>query len=99
MKKRIVYKNKPIYLPFADADYGGDEINELETVQNPFSGQSIALPKFAVAVYDVIMGSNMIAEKYDQVHGSGTSPAWNDVRKGLNWFRQHFAKEYMVLLD
>ena len=65
-QKRIVYKNKPIYLLFADADYGGDEINELETVTNPFSGQSIDMPKFAVAVYDVTMGSNHIAERYDQ---------------------------------
>ena len=98
MKKRIIYKNKPIYLPFKDADYSQDPFG-METVSNPFSGQSIEMPKFAVAVYDVIMGSNMIAEKYDQVHGTGTSPAWNDVRKGLNWFRQYFAKEYMVLLD
>ena len=98
-QKRIMYKNKPIYLPFADADYGGDEINEMETIKNPFSGQSIAMPKFAVAVYDVTMGSNLIAESYDQKHGMGSSPAWKDVRKGLDWFRQHFAKEYMVLLD
>jgi len=94
----IYYKKKTIKLPFKDADYSQDPFG-METVQNPFSGQSIAMPKFAVAVYDVIMGSNMIAEKYDQVHGTGTSPAWKDVRKGLDWFRQHFAKEYMVLLD
>jgi len=98
-QKRIVYKNKPIYLPFADADYGGDSINELETITNPFSGQSIDLPKFAVAVYDVTMGSNHIAERYDQVHGTGSSPAWKDVRKGLDWFRKYFAEQYMVLLD
>jgi hypothetical protein len=24
---------------------------------------------------------------------------WQIVRNGLDWFRQHFAKEYMVLLD
>ena len=71
----------------------------METVSNPFSGQSIAMPKFAVAVYDVTMGSNHIAERYDQVHGMGASPAWKDVRKGLDWFRKYFAKEYMVLLD
>ena len=58
-----------------------------------------SLPAFAIAVYDVIMGSNLIAEKYDNVHGWGSSPEWNTVRKGLDWFRQHFAKEYMVLLD
>ena len=98
-QKRIVYKNKPVYLPFADADYGGDSSHEMEPVTNPFSGQSIDMPKFAVAVYDVIMGSNLIAEKYDAVHGLGSCHAWQDVRKGLDWFKKYFAKEYMVLLD
>ena len=98
-QKRIVYKNKPIYLPFADADYGGDSINELETVTNPFSGQSIDMPKFAVAVYDVIMGSQQLASNYDAKHGDGSCHLWQDVRKGLDWFRKYFAKEYMVLLD
>ena len=96
--KTIKYNNKTIKLPFAGADYS-DEPLTMETVTNPFSGQSIALPKFAVAVYDVTMGSNLIAEKYYQVHGWGSSPEWNTVRKGLDWFRKYFAKEYMVLLD
>ena len=95
--KQIIYKDKTIKLPFADADYS--DPFEMETVSNPFSGQSIAMPRFAVAVYDVTMGSNHIAESYDQKHGMGASPAWKDVRKGLNWFRQYFAEEYMVLLD
>tara|TARA_R110002073_G_C9257724_1_gene563153 strand:+ start:206 stop:511 length:306 start_codon:yes stop_codon:yes gene_type:complete len=94
----IKYNNKTIKLPFKGADYSTTPL-EMETVTNPFSGQSIAMPKFAVAVYDVTMGSNHIAEQYDSKHGTGTSPTWNDVRKGLDWFRQHFAKEYMVLLD
>ena len=96
--KTIKYNNKTIKLPFADADYS-DAPLEMETVKNPFSGESIAMPKFAVAVYDVIMGSNLIAERYDQTHGIGSSPDWKVVRKGLDWFRQYFAKEYMVLLD
>ena len=96
--KTIKYNNKTIKLPFAGADYGSEPL-EMETVSNPFSGQSIAMPKFAVAVYDIIMGSQQIATKTDQLHGDGSSPLWNDVRKGLDWFRQYFAKEYMVLLD
>ena len=95
--KEIKYNNKTIKLPFPDADYS--EPLEMETVKNQLSGASIAMPKFAVAVYDVTMGSTLIAESYDQKHGMGTSPLWKDVRKGLDWFRQHFAKEYMVLLD
>ena len=96
--KTIKYNNKTIKLPFAGADYGTDPL-EMETVSNPFSGQSIDMPKFAVAVYDVIMGSNLLAERYDQTHGMGTSPDWELVRKGLDWFRKYFAEEYMVLLD
>ena len=96
--KQIKYNNKTIKLPFTGADYSKKPF-EMETVTNPFSGQSIAMPRFAVAVYDVTMGSNHIAEAYDSKHGTGTSPTWNDVRKGLDWFRQYFAKEYMVLLD
>ena len=96
--KEIKYNNKTIKLPFADADYSDTPL-EMETVTNPFSGQSIAMPRFAVAVYDVIMGSNHIAESYDSKHGTGTSPLWNDVRKGLDWFRQYFPKQYMTLLD
>ena len=96
--KTIEYNNKTIKLPFAGADYSNEPL-EMETVTNPFSGQSIAMPRFAVAVYDVTMGNNLIAEMHDSKHGTGTAPAWKDVRKGLDWFRRYFAKEYMVLLD
>ena len=96
--KTIKYNNKTIKLPFADADYSNTPL-EMETVKNRFSGESIAMPKFAVAVYDVTMGSNHLAEMHDSKHGTGTAPQWNTVRKGLDWFRRYFAKEYMVLLD
>ena len=96
--KTIKYNNKTIKLPFAGADYSNEPL-EMETITNPFSGESVAMPRFAVAVYDVIMGSNLMAEKYDNVHGLGSSPEWDTVRKCLDWFRQYFAKEYMVLLD
>jgi len=94
----ITYKNKKIKLPFPDADYS-DQPLEMEEVKNPFSGESIAMPKFAVAVYDVTMGSNHLAEAEDHTLGMGASKHWPTVRKGLDWFRRHFAKEYMVLLD
>ena len=95
--KTIKYNNKTIKLPFAGADYS-DPL-EMETITNPMSGQSIAMPRFAVAVYDVIMGTQFMATAYDEKHGWGSSPEWNTVRKGLDWFRKFFAKEYMVLLD
>ena len=55
-------------------------------VANPFSGESVVLPPDAVAVYDWIKGSELF-KQYD------------DVQKGLDWFRKHEPKAYMVLLD
>lgn len=55
-------------------------------VANRFSGESVMLEPDAVAVYDSIMGAEMIGD-------------YKRVRKGLDWFRKHFPEEYMVLLD
>lgn len=55
-------------------------------VQNRFSGESVLLQPDAVAVYDSIMGAEMIGD-------------YKRVQKGLDWFRRYFPKEYMVLLD
>ena len=82
--KRIVYKNKPIYLPF-QVSLPEDPTVE-EEVSNRFNGEKVKLPAFAIAVYDVIMGSEMLKQ-------------WDDHRKGLDWFIKYFPKEYMVLLD
>ena len=82
--KRIVYKNKPIYLPF-QVSLPEDPTAE-EIVKNRFGGESCTLPAFAVAVYDVIIGSEMFQD-------------WKSQRKGLDWFIKYFPKQYMVLLD
>ena len=82
--KRIVYKNKPIYLPF-EVSLPEDPRDE-EIVKNRFGGESCTLPAFAVAVYDVIIGSEMFQD-------------WKSQRKGLDWFIKYFPKQYMVLLD
>jgi len=82
--KRIVYKNKPIYLPF-QVSLPEDPTAE-EIVRNRFGGESCTLPAFAVAVYDVIMGSEMLQD-------------WKSHRQGLDWFIKYFPKQYMVLLD
>ncbi len=55
-------------------------------VKNPFSGQKATLQPTAIAVYDCIKGAEMLEE-------------FDTVRKGLDWFRKHYPKEYMVLLD
>ena len=83
--KEIKYKNKTIKLPFADADYGIDPLEEV-TIANRFTGQKTTMPAFAAAVYDVIMGAEMIHD-------------YDTVRLGLDWFKKHFPKQYMVVLD
>jgi hypothetical protein len=55
-------------------------------VRNPFSGQACVLTPEAVAVYDTISGANMMGD-------------YKTARLGLDWFQEHFPKEYMVLLD
>jgi hypothetical protein len=57
-----------------------------EKITNPFSNQSIELPPDAVAVYDIIMGSQALGE-YDRV------------RKGSEWFARFLPKAYMILID
>ena len=97
--KEINYKNKKLKLPF---DFGGESKStstEMVNRTNPFSGQSIDLPAFAAAVYDHTISSNLKAETEDKGQFWGYSQHWSSVRKGLDWFRRHFGKEYMVLLD
>ena len=87
--KEINYKNKKLKLPYDLKD--GELSTELVTRQNPFSGRSIELPEFAAVVYD---------RATNQKPGfSDNQDDWQLVRNGLDWFRQHFAREYMVLLD
>ena len=83
--KEIKYKNKTIKLPFANADYGLDPLEEV-TIKNRFSGQSTTMPAFAAAVYDTIIGAEMTEN-------------WDVVRAGLDWFKKYFAAQYMVVLD
>ena len=55
--KTIKYNNKEYKLPFQVA-LPEDPTTE-EIVKNRFGGESCTLPAFAVAVYDVIIGSEM----------------------------------------
>jgi len=71
---------------------------------NPFSGESIELPGFAAAVYDYTIYKNHMAEELDRKTNqplgvSNNQDEWQIVRNGIDFFRQYFVKEYMVLLD
>ena len=82
--KTIKYNNKEYKLPF-DVALPDDAPAE-DTVRNRFGGESCTLPAFAIAVYDVIIGSEMLGD-------------YKTVRQGLDWFSRNFTKQYMVLLD
>ena len=100
--KEINYKDKKLKLPYDLKD--GELSTELVTRQNPFSGESIQLPEFAAVIYDHVIRLNLKAERKDRATNqrpgfSDNQDDWQKVRDGLGWFRQHFAREYMVLLD
>ena len=100
--KEINYKNKKLKLPYDLKD--GELSTELVTRQNPFSGQSIQLPEFAAVIYDTCVQLNHKAEEIDRATNqkpgfSDNQDDWQLVRNGINFFRQYFAEEYMVLLD
>ena len=82
--KTITYNNKQYKLPF-DVELPEDPTAEVE-IANRFSGEKTTMPEFAAAVYDTIIGSEMFGD-------------YDTVRKGLDWFREHFAAQYMVVLD
>ena len=99
---KIEYKNKKLKLPYDLT--AGEMSTEMVTRQNPFSGQSIQLPEFAAVIYDNVINLNLKAEMKDKAMGmepgfSDNQDDWQLVRDGINFFRQYFAKEYMVLLD
>ena len=70
-----------------------------EERRNRFTGQSIMLTKEEANKHDAIFINELAATLEDKVSGYGSSKLWDKVRKDLNWFRQHNAEAYMVLLD
>ena len=74
--------------------------NRTEERRNRFNGESIMLTKEEANKHDAIFINEIGATIEDKEAGiDGTSKLWDKVRKDLNWFRQHNAKAYMVLLD
>ena len=100
--KEITYKNKKIKLPYELTE--GEATADMTTRTNPFSGQSIDLPRFAAIKYDTVIDLNLKAERKDSATGqqpgfSDNQDDWQLVRNGINFFRKYFPKQYMVLLD
>ena len=93
MKKNkvITFEGKKIKIPF-DIYIDPAKAFELETVSNPFSGMKAIIPAFAVAVLDVIKGSEML-------YNAGDLTAARTMNKGREFFQKYFTAEYYTLLD
>lgn len=66
-----------------------EEMNILEhnvIVTNPYTGVEVELTPIQEAVYSTIKGAEMLGQV-------------RIMHQGLNWFKQHYAKIYMDLLD
>ena len=70
-----------------------------EERKNRFSGESIMLTKEESIIHDRIFINELSATIEDKELGYGASKLWDKVRKDINYFRQHNAEAYMVLLD
>ena len=74
--------------------------NKTEERKNRFNGESIMLTKEEAIIHDRIFINELGATIEDKEAGiDGTSKLWDKVRADINWFRQHNAEAYMVLLD
>ena len=72
--------------------FNGDIYRDGGVVANRFTGEEYELNNVELSMYDFIMGANIISEM-------GLDTDIVNLRKGLDWFRKHNPKAYMVLLD
>ena len=82
-----------------DEDYKETMQGRTEERKNRFNGESILLTKEEASKHDAIFLCEIMATVEDKQLGTGASKHWETMRKHLDWFRQHNAKAYMVLLD
>jgi hypothetical protein len=74
--------------------------NKTEERKNRFNGESYMLTKEEAIKHDRIFINELDATIEDKEAGiDGTSKLWDKVRADLDYFRQHNAEAYMVLLD
>ena len=68
-----------------------------DKVTNPFSGEEYELTNVELSMYDFLMGCQFMIDMNKGWEQTGELQT--DMRKGLDWFRKHNAKAYMILLD
>ena len=72
--------------------FKGQLYDEGAEVKNRFGGDSCYLNAEELSMYDFVIGASTIYEM-------GLDVNINDLRKGIDWFRNNNAKAYMILLD
>ena len=75
--------------------FKGELYEKGATVRNRFSGEEYKLNAVELSMYDFVIGSTIVLE----MPGGYKHTDVSLLRKGLDWFRQHNAEAYMVLLD
>ena len=78
--------------------FRGELYKEGGTVRNRFSGEEYELNNVELSMYDFIIGSTMTLDM-GIFNTEDRTQAVDELHKGLDWFRKHNAKAYMVLLD
>ena len=79
--------------------------NEGDMVENPFTGEKYLLSGPELSMYDFIKGAEYtIAVNYEKtgdffVEDPAIVKLTNNMRKGLDWFRDANPRAYMILLD
>jgi len=76
--------------------FKGQIYDKGDIVRNPFSKEEYKLNNVELSMYDFIIGSQMVFEMAPQ---TVTEQKVKDFQRGLDWFRKHNAKAYMILLD
>ena len=80
--------------------FNGELYEEGGTVRNRFSGEEYELNAMELSMYDFVMGSTIMCDMGMDAWGFAPDKELiKNLRKGLDWFRKHNAKAYMVLLD
>tara|TARA_R100001463_G_scaffold30679_1_gene69759 strand:- start:153 stop:446 length:294 start_codon:yes stop_codon:yes gene_type:complete len=93
--EKLLYNMKKLDRKQLPKWFNGEIYDKGATVRNRFSGEEYKLNNVELSMYDFIIGSTMVLEMAGGYKHTDVSL----LRKGLDWFRQHNAEAYMVLLD
>ena len=80
-------------LPKWFTDEGGVLYTEGDSVQNPYSGQSVDLTAEELSIYDFIKGTELMAFSMND------PKLIKNFNKAIHWFRKENVDAYYILLD